>query len=116
MTLQKKKLETTIRVLSNVMDTKAKTETYVSLPEIVEINGAGIPELTSKLIERTRIKAIYERWDNVWEVFKIKIAPAEEICGRKYPKREVYPCNEDFGKTAWAFNSEKRARMFYNRI
>ena len=86
------------------------------LPKVVNIKGIGIPDITAECIERTNKKALYERSDEIWEVFKVQISPAAEIFGRQYPRREVYPGNEDFGKTAWCFNDENFARRKYNKI
>ena len=80
---------------------------------ITELHGVGIPGLTAKCIERTDKKAIYKRSDNVWEVFRVKISPPTKIFNREYPEREVYPGNEDFGSTAWCFNSLERAMEWY---
>ena len=89
---------------------------YRKLTEVVEISGAGIPQLTATLVKRTDKKAIYKRWDDVWEVFRIKVASPTEIYGRTYPEREVYPGNEDFGATAWCFSSEESAMRMYDNI
>ena len=90
---------------------------YKRLPEIFgNFQGVGIPGLSAKLIERTEREALYYRWDDVWEVFRIKISPEAEIYGKKYPKRETYPSNEDFGRIAWCFKDEDRARRRYNTI
>lgn len=40
-----------------------------------------------------------------YEVFRAKIRPAETIGGKPCPEREVYPSDEDFGKTAWAYRT-----------
>ena len=92
---------------------EAKKIDYELLPELVTDLPVGIPGMTAKLIERTNSKAIYWRWDDVWEVFRIKIRNEEEINGHHYPKREVYPGNEDFGSIAWAYKDEKLARKRY---
>ncbi len=89
---------------------------YERLPDEVSIGTVGIPGMTAKCIERTDKKAIYLRWDDVWEVFRIKIAEPSEVFGKKYPKREVYPSNEDFGSIAWCFKDETSARRRYNNI
>jgi len=74
---------------------------YEILPEIIaELNGVGIPGMTATLVERTDKKAIYSRWDDVWEVFRIKVCPEKTMFGKTYPRREAYPSNEDFGATA----------------
>jgi len=87
---------------------------YEQLPETVEISGTGIPLLTAKLIERTDKKAIYYRWDNVYEVFRVRIKEEGEVFGKTYPKREVYPGNEDFGATAWCYHNKQMARERYD--
>jgi hypothetical protein len=93
-----------------------KTE-YERLPEIVDsFIGVGIPNLTAKLVIRNDKKALYLRSDNVFEVFKIKVSEANEIFGRQYPKREVYPCNEDFGVSAWTYHKKEFAMNKYNQI
>lgn len=84
------------------------------LPEIYDnFYAVGIPGLTARLIARTDKKAIYYRWDDYYEVFRIKIDEAQEIFGRAYPRREVYPSNEDFGMTAWCFKSKRLAMKRY---
>ena len=86
------------------------------LSEKLKITGISIPDLYATLVERTDEKAWYKRDDDVHEVFKIKIAPEQEIYGRQYPEREKYPGNEDFGHWAWCFNNEKSARKKYEQI
>ena len=88
-------------------------ETYERLSEEVEISGTGIPGLKAKLIERTDNKAMYHRWDDVYEVFRIKKSGVTEMFGKTYTPREVYPGNEDFGKTAWCFKDINYARRRY---
>ena len=89
----------------------------VKLPDVYsDFYGVGIPGLTAKLIKRTDTKAMYYRWDNVYEVFKIHIDEPRESFGKQYPKREIYPGNEDFGRTAWCYNDEKAANKMYDSI
>jgi len=85
------------------------------LPEVIEVKGVGIPGLTAKLVMRTDKKAMYRR-DNVYEVFRIKVAEAREAFGKNYPQREVYPGNEDFGVWAWCFSNEAKAKQRYDSI
>jgi len=93
-----------------------KTKTQ-KLPEKVEnLKGVGIPNLTASCLQRTGDKAIYERADGVYEVFKIKVQEAGEMFGTWYPRREMYPNNEDFGKTAWSFRSKEKAFERYKKI
>ena len=91
-------------------------ETYERLPEVVKINGLKIPGLTAKLIKRTENKAIYYRWDNVYEVFRITKADETKIFQTVYPKMERYPSSDDFGKTAWNYRDKKRAMDAFDRI
>ena len=89
-------------------------EQLEKLPELIkELNGVGIPGMTAKLVERTDKKAIYRRWDDVYEVFRIKVCPEKTLFGKTYPRREVYPSSEDFGATAWCFKDEKLAKQRY---
>jgi hypothetical protein len=90
---------------------------YERLPEIVDsFTGVGIPNLTAKLVIRNDKKALYLRSDNIYEVFRIKIAEEGEAFGKQYPKREVYPGNEDFGRVAWTYRDQKLAMRKYNQI
>ena len=59
---------------------------------------------------------MYKRWDNIYEVFRIKVSKEKTMFGKTYPKREVYPGNEDFGKTAWCFNNEENAKRRYDSL
>ena len=89
---------------------------YEILPDVITEMAIGIPQMTAKCVKRTDKKAMYYRWDNVWEVFRIKIKEKGEVFGRSYPKREVYPGNEDFGSTAWCFSNEQCALRLYNNL
>ena len=82
----------------------------------VSIRGTGIHKLTATCIIRTPKKCIYLRSDEYYEVFIVTIVKEGDVFGKLLPEREVYPCNEDFGKTAWTCKSEKRAYEIYNRI
>ena len=80
------------------------------LPEELRCNG-----YTYTLHMRGKRACIYAQHvapgKRRWEVFLIKTRPAEDIIGKSYPEREVFPSNESFGKTAWTFikleNAEK---------
>jgi len=90
---------------------------YERLPEVCgNFQGVGIPGLTAKLIMRTDKKALYYRWDDCYEVFRITIQEASEVFGKKYPAHESYPGNEEFGKIAWAFKDKKNAIKRYNAL
>lgn len=86
------------------------------LDQKVYPQGTGIPNLSSTCVRRTPKKCIYLRSDGYYEVFIVKVAEEEYVFDKLYPKREVYPCSEDFGKTAWTTSSEKRAIKIFDRI
>jgi len=87
------------------------------LPALVSPAGTGIPDLKAHLVKRQGRVCWYERSDGVHEVFRVQIQKAGKIFDREYPAREVYPCNEDFGKTAWSYSDqEKAAECFYRLI
>ena len=44
-----------------------------------------------------------------YEVFKVRVRPAETIKGKSYPKREVFPKDCDFGTNAWAYETLEMA-------
>jgi len=59
------------------------------------------------LVERNENYAVYKQTDETndiyaFEVFKIKNRKETEIKGRKIEAGEVFPGNEEFGKTAWS--------------
>lgn len=90
---------------------------YQRLPEIqTDFYGVKIPNLTAKLVKRTDTKAMYYRWDDVYEVFRIKIEEPKEMFGKLYPRREIYPGNEDFGKWAWCFSDKESAEKRYDAL
>lgn len=86
------------------------------LSETVNVRGPGIPDLTATLIKREGKLCMYERSDGVIEVFKVQQEKEGEIEGRYYPSREVYPGNDDFGKTAWCFRNYDQAEERYNNM
>ena len=88
----------------------------IKLPLTIEVSGTGISNLTSTLVERNPRKALYLRSDDVYEVFLIQIRKESEAFGNHYPEREAYPGNEDFGKTAWCYNSPQRAKAKYSKL
>ena len=86
------------------------------LDETLSISGTGIRGLTATLVLRTKNKAMYKRTDGYYEVFLIRTSKAGEVFGKELPDREVYPGNEDFGRTAWCIDDEKRAMMKYESL
>jgi len=51
-----------------------------------------------------------------YEVFEIRIRPAETIQGKKYPEREKFPSNEDFGSWAWSYTSFEKAKAKFDEL
>ena len=88
--------------------------TTVKLPEIVYPKGTGIKDLSARLIKREGSICMYERSDEVWEIFKVKIRNTRVIRGKTYPRQEMYPNNEDFGQNAWCFSDFELANKKYN--
>ena len=79
------------------------------LQKIVDVRGPGIPGLQAELVLREGNVCIYSRNDDHFEVFLVQVSPATNAFGKALPEREVYPGNEDFGKTAWSFREKKNA-------
>jgi hypothetical protein len=87
------------------------------LEDIVFPKGTGITDLSAKLIKREGRVCMYERIDDVWEVFIVQTRKACIIKGVSYPAHEEYPGNEDFGNTAWCFtNLENAERRFKSLV
>jgi hypothetical protein len=84
------------------------------LPELVFPKGTGIKDLSARLIKRDGRICMYERSDQVWEVFKVEIIKAITIKGILYPAHEMYPGNEDFGQNAWCFSNFENANNKYD--
>jgi hypothetical protein len=51
-----------------------------------------------------------------WKVFVPKIRPAEEIFGKVYPEREVFPGNEDIGLTAYTFGKLENVLWVFDKL
>ena len=50
------------------------------------------------------------------EVFEKNTLEPKEIMDKKYPKREVFPKNDDFGITAWTYCDYNKAIEKYNEL
>lgn len=46
-----------------------------------------------------------------YELIIIKTRKAEEVFGKGYPIREVYPANEDWGRFAWSFGAAQEEQV-----
>lgn len=88
----------------------------IPLPDTTCINGTGIPDLTSTCLKRFGNICLYQRSDDVFEVFKVQVSPQSDVFGVTYPEREVYPGNEDFGKTAWCYRNKEKAHQKYMNL
>jgi hypothetical protein len=63
---------------------------------------------TLKQIKRQGSVALYELYGPQgqlygFEVVVVRIRRAEELFGRRYPERETYPGNEDWGTYGWSY-------------
>jgi hypothetical protein len=66
---------------------------------------------TLKQVWRDRTHAVYQHLGDYgqfigWEAIRIKVKPESKIFGKCYPKREVYPGKEDFGKSAFSVGAQ----------
>jgi hypothetical protein len=86
----------------------------LKLPEVVTELPVGIPQMTANLFKRDDKKAIYYRWDGVYEVFRIKIKEEGDAFGKIYPAHEMYPGNEQFGSIAWCYHDKALALQRYD--
>lgn len=83
------------------------------------LRGLGfVPAVTATQLQRSTDKAIYERSDGYFEVFKI----LHTKHARKLPNGEillageVYPGTEQFGVSAWCVRDRDKAMNKYNNI
>jgi hypothetical protein len=51
-----------------------------------------------------------------FEVFDVQIKPKRDVFGKSYPAAEVFPSNEDFGKTAWSCRTLTDAKRRLNAL
>ena len=51
-----------------------------------------------------------------FELFEIKVLEPMELNGKYYEEREVFPKNEDFGKTAWTICDYDKALAKFNEL
>ena len=72
------------------------------------------------LVLREGNKAIYEQTVTTkikyFEVFKIRTRPERYFKGKLFPAGEVFPSNEDFGKTAWTCRTYEKAMERFNSL
>jgi hypothetical protein len=82
---------------------------------------------TLRQLKRTGLIAVYELRNDGrlllgFEVIRIKVAPEQEMFGKLYPERELYPSSSkesnDWGTIAWSFgrNQKKEALAMFNGL
>lgn len=81
------------------------------LDKVIRKNG-----FVYELMKRNKYVAIYKQEDTGYEVFLIRVGKAENIKGREYPEREVFPFNEDFGEFAWSYRKYEQALEKYKYL
>ena len=73
-----------------------------------------------KIISREEKKAIYEQIKDGekkgYEVFRIKIRKGRPLFNEGDHLYECFPCNDDFGKTAWHRKELEEALKIYHRL
>ncbi len=86
-----------------------------TLPLVLRKNG-----FTYTQVLRTDRTCIYEQpiAENLkyYEVFTVRISPERFFKGKLFPESEVFPGNEDFGKTAWSCRSYEDALTRFNDL
>lgn len=89
---------------------------YEKLKEKYHKNGTDY-----ELVKRNDLAAMYKQFLNGvqigYEVFVVKIQPSFTFPnGTINPSKEGFPSNENFGKTAWSFNSIEKSNERYEEI
>jgi len=87
----------------------------IILPEKVKLHGVGF-RCFATLIKRNEDVAMYERDDDVIEVFFRKYRKERNVFDKTFPEAETYPCNEDFGFSAWNYLDMEKAEKKYNKL
>jgi len=85
------------------------------LPEKLRKNGFAYT-----LILRKGQSAIYRQQVTeklaYFEVFIIQVKPEQNLFGRYYPEREVFPSDNVFGISAWSFRNFDDALKRYKKL
>lgn len=86
-----------------------------TLPLNLRKNGFNYTQLL-----REGNNAIYEQSVTssvkYYEVFSIRTKPERILKGKTIQAGEVFPCNEDFGKTAWSCSTYEKALQRFNNL
>ncbi|GEM_PF-1069759 len=78
------------------------------LPRILTKNGFTYTQVLCKGRSYIYEQEITEKV-KYYEVFIAKVKPERFFKGAMRPAKEAFPCNEDFGKTAWSYRNLKDA-------
>ena len=85
------------------------------LPDIIRKNG-----FTYTKVLRDGRKCIYEQMYceglHYFEVFTVQQSRERVLNGKTLLAKEVFPCNEDFGKTAWSCRTLADAMKHFNSL
>ena len=85
------------------------------LPLKLRKNGSDY----TQLLREGRL-CIYERMVvedlKYYEVFIVQVKPERSLFGKDYSACEVFPRNEDFGKTAWCCQNFEQALYRFNGL
>ena len=86
------------------------------LDKVITLRGVGKPDIIATQLQRTNNVCLYERSDEVWEVWKPTIIPkGKVIFDTVYDDdTEMPPVNEDFGYIALCIADKKQALKRYN--
>lgn len=71
-----------------------------------------------KQLKRTDKVALYQvlHIPRAFEVFRVKICKPYMMNGVQFPSKEMYPSDEDFGKTAWSHSTLEAAEKKYEEL
>lgn len=89
----------------------------LELPKALNKNG-----LLYEQVKRTPCAAMYalRSVDGCqvvgYEVFRIKVDPAQHAFGKDYPEKEHFPGNEEFGSSAWSWLTIEQAEKCFSDL
>jgi len=88
------------------------------LPDSLILTGIGFKNMTATCLKRTDHVCMYERGDDVLEVFRPNIIKkGTVIFDKTYDEDiEMYPINEDFGKIAYCYSDKEKAEKRYDNM
>jgi hypothetical protein len=87
----------------------------ITLPNDIRKNG-----FSYKQVLRGDRSCIYEQRVGqkiiAFEVFMIRVMQEKSFMGKIFKEREIFPSNEDFGKTAWTYWTIEEAMVKYLKL